>query len=135
MKTLFRLALILVVLSSGFKPLSADQVSNQAEQCAIEAVNGYLGALVIGDIQQLRGFLATEFIKERQALLSNPDYRRVLEVTYANASFNIIGSQQVDDGIALVDAEIVLTNQDIIHSRFQLSRSAQNPRYRIIAEN
>ena len=134
MKTLFRLAIILSVLSAGVKPLLADQAPSPAESGAIETVKSYLGALITGDTMQLRGFLAPAFIEERRTLLDNPDYPRILQSTYASATFDIIGSQQMDDGKIRVDVRISLKNRDVIHSRLLLVR-VQDQYYRIVAEN
>lgn len=127
-----RLVTLALLLYCSSTPVFADQAPSPEELRAIDAVNRYLGAVMVGDVAGLREYLAPNLLEERRALLGNPNYPLTLQNAYANATFDIIGSQTVGSDKIRVDVRIVLNGQNAIHSRFLLAKIDNH--YLIVAE-
>jgi len=113
-------------------PVVAGPGAGTDQLAAIETVKSYLNALVSGDTSLIRSYLAPQVIKERQALLDNPDYPQTLQNAYRNASIEVLGAGTADSGDVWVDVKIILTGSDAIHSRFVVAKYDQG--YLIVDE-
>lgn len=127
------LVLAFLALASLPKPLYADESAGPADPAAIETVSNYLAALVAGDTVRMRNYLAPDFLQERRPLLDNPSYPHLLQNTYANATYTIIGSGKTHEGSNWIDTRIELRNHEIVNTRILVSGSGG--RYQVIGEN
>lgn len=114
-------ALILLFSSSLVSSTVAAELSPDEAQ-AVASVQAYMGALMAGDIDQLRAQLAPKLLAERKALLDNPTYPQYLQKAYGGASFEVVDQLWVGSDKMRVDVKIQLNPQDVVHSRFELIR-------------
>ena len=104
-----------------------------ADNDALETVEDYLAALMAGDVEGVRETLGGFLASERDALLSNPNYSTSLRRAYAGADYRIVHSEQLPDGSARVDAELLLADDQALSVQFVLE--AQDSGYKIVSEN
>jgi len=132
MTGIIRILAFLVLIGCSPMLLSADNERSANELSAIEAVNNYLGAMMIGDTAQATLFLSPAIADQRRALFSNPTYSTQLQQAYENASHEIIASKMLSSDKVQVDVKVTLNQQDTVHSRFELKNI--NQQYLITSE-
>ena len=117
-----RFATFLILLSSSFMSMSAGNAPSVNELSAIETVNSYLSALMAGNTSQARLLLAPRIADERRALFDNSNYPAQLQQAYANASYDVIGSKEINTEKVQVEVRVMLNQQDTVHSQFVLTK-------------
>ena len=123
---------LFLLLGSNVVSLAMGPITNPDEALAVASVQGYMSALIAGDMAQVRTYLAPKLLAERKSLLDNPTYPQRLQEAYGDASYEVVGYELLDFDKVQVDVKIQLNPQDAIHSRFILVRMGNA--YRIIAE-
>lgn len=103
-----------------------------ADRAALAAVQGYMGALIIGDTQNMGNRMHQKMQAERSKTLGNPSYSKTLQKAYAGARYEVVSSTQLDADRAEVIVRITLASRDQVHVRFEL---AGGPEYVIVSES
>lgn len=122
MKQIIRHITFLLIFCSSVMSFAASAAPSANELSAIETVTNYLGALMTGDTGQAWLLLTPEIADQRRALFENPAYPAQLQQAYANASYDVIASEEISTKKVQVDVRIKINQQDSVHSRFVLSK-------------
>jgi hypothetical protein len=123
---------LFLLFSSGLVSSTVAAEPSADEAQAVASVQAYMGALIAGDIAQMRAHLAPGLLAERKALLDNPTYSQHLQNAYGDASFEVVDQLWVGSDKVRVDVKIQLNPADAVHSRFELIRIGNE--YRISTE-
>jgi hypothetical protein len=96
-------------------------------------LNGYLTALTRGDTEAAKSLMGGTFLKKREPLLNNPAYRQHLIEKFANASFEIVSVQLLNEEKINVLVTTELENGDRFSLLYTIARES-NQSILIIAE-
>ena len=133
--SMFRNFMAALLLAAGVMPAMAEDMQLPvAEDSAVQTVEAYLGALISGNVDDLRSYLAPAMADRYKGLLDNPDYGSTLLQEYSGASVEIVDDRQLNPDDAQVDAHILLATGDVVGIRFLLTRN-ETGGYLIVSEN
>jgi len=114
--------LLFFALSVQFSSIvHAELTFDQLEAKAV--VDRYFDALKQGDTQTIQSLLDGDLLTEQKALLNNPMYPGHLISMYQVATFEVITLETFDDGSIAVDTNVIIDNEESMHTRYLLHRA------------
>lgn len=139
MKNLFFLlsAILLFSYASSSAFAESDQQSAKSEIC-LATVNGYMGALKSGNLEQLIKFIAPPLLHKKKKLLGNQSYSNLLYKKFNTSTHNATISNGGNKNTIFVDVVISFIDQEPMKTQFQtkpyVSPLTQEISCKIVAE-
>ena len=121
-----------LLLMISFLPITAFGADIETE--GVDVLNRYLSALTRGDTDEAKSLMGGAFLRKRQRLLNNPEYRQHLVKKYNNAHFAIVKVQHLDNNRIKVSVLTELDNGDNFTFVYTIVRD-RDQFIRIIAES
>lgn len=122
MKKLFPLFIMMMSLTS----IAVTSAMTADESSAQTVMNNYFLALSQGDTSTLKSLMTGDFLEKRSRLLDNPTYPAYLRETFGNARFTIDNINTSDSDVIVIDASIIIDQDDISKRRFYLRMENQS---------
>ncbi len=129
------LTFLLLILTTSFVGIStADYETKHQEYSAVAVVDTYLNAIISGNTDVAIDNLGGSMLDNRRARLEDPNYSNFLLNYYANAYYEIIGSNVINTSDIAIDASIIFSEDEPATINRFILRKDINGSYRIISE-